>query len=113
MKKTTRRTFTVGLLVLLPSGIGAQEPGDSPGEFRLTADDPNRAPSPFIGNGRLGQVIPPLGLEPAISLMAGLYEQGPSDVPRIAAVPTWNAISVYDGEKWIEAATPVRGSASD
>jgi trehalose/maltose hydrolase-like predicted phosphorylase len=112
MRKTTRRTFTVGLLVLLPSGIGAQEPGDSPGEFLLAADDPNRAPSPFIGNGRLGQVIPPLGLEPAISLMAGLYEHGPSDVPRIAAVPIWNAISVHDGEKWIEAATPVRGSVS-
>ena len=34
--------------------------------------------------------------------MAGLYEHGPGDVPRIAALPAWNAIAVFDGERWLD-----------
>jgi len=34
--------------------------------------------------------------------MAGLYEQASADVPRIAAVPTWNAIGVFDGDRWLD-----------
>jgi protein-glucosylgalactosylhydroxylysine glucosidase len=83
----------------------AQENAPTPerdSTFLLTTDDPARSPSGFIGNGRLGVVIPPLGIEGSLSLTAGLYEQAPGDVPRIAAVPVWNAIGVFDGDRWLD-----------
>jgi protein-glucosylgalactosylhydroxylysine glucosidase len=87
---------------------GAQQTSDtSSGSFQLTTDDPDRTPSPFIGNGRLGLVIPPLGVGASLSLMAGLYEHGTDDVPRIVAVPAWNAIDVHDGTQWVAATAGV------
>ena len=69
--------------------------------FLLASSDPGRSPSPFVGNGRLGVVIPALGIGPSYSYKAGIYEHGPGDVPRIVAVPAWNAIAVFDGQEWI------------
>ncbi|MGH7624801.1 MAG: hypothetical protein ACREOJ_05695, partial [Gemmatimonadaceae bacterium] len=74
--------------------------------FLLATTDPSRAPSPFIGNGRVGVVIPALGIGASRSLTAGLYEHADADVPRIAAAPAWNAIDVFDGDHWL-AATPL------
>jgi trehalose/maltose hydrolase-like predicted phosphorylase len=85
--------------------LGAQgAPAPAPDStFLLATSDPGRSPSPFIGNGRLGVVIPALGIGASTSLFAGLYEHGPGDVPRIAAVPAWNSIGVFDGERWLHA----------
>src|SRR4051812_4678265 len=80
--------------------------------FRLTTDDPNRPPPPFIENGHIGLVIPPLGIEGSTSLIAGIYDNGAADVPRIVAVPAWNNITVFDGRGWIEPKTPIGGSVS-
>ena len=88
-------------------GAPPRPPADS--AFLLTAEDPARTPSPFIGNGRIGVVIPALGVGPTPSLAAGVFEHGPGDVPRIAAVPEWNGIGVFDGERWLETA-PADGS---
>src|ERR1041384_2175442 len=55
--------------------------------FVLSSDDPGRLPSPFIGNGHLGLVVPPLGIGGSLSLLAGLYERSPGDVPRISPAP--------------------------
>jgi len=84
----------------LALGLGVQDPAPDRGRdstFQLSTDDPSRSPSPFIGNGRFGLVIPPLGIGPSIAMVAGLYEHGPGDVPRIVAAPVWNAISLSDG----------------
>ena len=95
----------------LAGQLGAQQTRDtSSAEFRLSTDDPDRSPSPFIGNGRIGLVIPALGIGASTSLMAGMYDNGPGDVPRIVAVPSWNGIGVFDGTQWIEAKTPAGGS---
>jgi trehalose/maltose hydrolase-like predicted phosphorylase len=69
--------------------------------FLLVTGNPARAPSPFIGNGRIGLVIPALGIGAEPSLVAGLFEHGPGDVPRIAAVPAWNGIAIFDGAHWL------------
>jgi len=69
--------------------------------FLLATDDPARTPSPFIGNGRLGVVIAPLGIGATPSLAAGFYEHGPGDVPRITAVPAWNGIALFNGTRWL------------
>jgi trehalose/maltose hydrolase-like predicted phosphorylase len=82
-------------------GAPQYQPADS--TFLLASDDPARTPSPFIGNGRIGVVIPALGIGTEPSLAAGLYEHGPGDIPRIAAVPSWNGIGVFDGDRWLDA----------
>jgi protein-glucosylgalactosylhydroxylysine glucosidase len=71
--------------------------------FLLTSADPQRAPSPYIGNGRIGVVIPAMGIAPTHSYKAGMYEEGPRDVPRIVAMPAWNAVGVFDGDRWLPA----------
>jgi trehalose/maltose hydrolase-like predicted phosphorylase len=81
--------------------------------FLLVTDDPHRSPSPFIGNGRLGVVIPPLGLGGSPAFLAGLYEEAPGDVPRIAGLPAWNAVSVFDGRRWLDAKPPPAGAVRD
>jgi trehalose/maltose hydrolase-like predicted phosphorylase len=92
-------------LALLVQQLRAQD-----STFILATDDPARTPSPFIGNGRLGTVIPPLGIGAAPSFQAGLYEHGPGDVPRIVAIPAWNAISVFDGDRWLDGETQPDGA---
>ena len=85
--------------------LQAQQVGGPPldSAFLLTSRDPGRSPSPFVGNGRFGVVVPALGIGPSYSYKAGLYEHGPGDVPRIVAVPAWNAVAVFDGQEWIGA----------
>jgi len=84
--------------------LGAQQPASTTGDstFLLTTGNPHRSPSPFVGNGRLGVVIPPLGIGASASYRAGLFEHAPGDVPRIVVIPAWNAIGVFDGNRWIE-----------
>src|SRR5688572_159149 len=96
---------------LLSTCLEAQQPARAAGDsaFLLATDDPSRSPSPFVGNGRLGVVIPPLGIGGSSSFMAGLYEHGPEDVPRIVAIPAWNAIDIFDGERWL---APTQGAGS-
>ena len=71
--------------------------------FLLTSTDPQRAPSPYIGNGRIGVVIPAMGIGATQSYKAGLYEEAPRDVPRIVSIPAWNAVGVFDGDTWLPA----------
>ena len=87
----------------------ASEDSTRDSTFVLASTDPARDPSPFIGNGHVGLVIPPLGIGASHSLIAGMYENADHDVPRIAAAPAWNAIDVFDGERWLSS-TPPSGS---
>jgi trehalose/maltose hydrolase-like predicted phosphorylase len=88
------------VLICLPLLVQPLRAQDS--TFVLATDDPTRSPSPFIGNGRLGVVIPPLGIGPTPTFLAGLYEHAPQDVPRIVGLPTWTAISIHDGGGWLD-----------
>lgn len=62
--------------------------------------------SGYIGNGHFSLVSTPLGISDAPSYMAKVYDHGPDDVPRIAIIPAWNGIDIYDGEKWLSKITP-------
>ncbi len=86
---------------LLGARLGAQQ-ATPDSTFVLSTGNPHRSPSPFIGNGRLGMVIPPLGIGASAAYRAGLYENARDDVPRIAVIPAWNAIEVFDGNRWID-----------
>jgi protein-glucosylgalactosylhydroxylysine glucosidase len=98
------------LLALAAGRLSAQAPDST---FLLSTSDVRRSPSPFIGNGRVGVVIPALGIGASRSLVAGLYEHGPDDVPRIAAAPAWNAIGVFDGTRWLGTESPADSSIRD
>lgn len=96
-----------GIAVILAALINAARAAGAQGPaadsaFVLAASDPARTPSPFIGNGHIGVTVQPLGLGASPSLVAGLYEHAPLDVPRITAAPAWNAVSVFDGARWLD-----------
>ncbi len=40
--------------------------------------------------------------------MAGVYDHGPGDVPRLARLPAWNAVDVHNGTNWLNGTTSVR-----
>ncbi len=99
--------------ISLTVAVPAQQPSQRAtrdSTFLLATTDPSRAPSPFIGNGRFGVVIPPLGMGATPSIVAGAFEHGAGDVPRIAAAPAWNAIDVFDGERWLTSTRPSIGA---
>lgn len=62
--------------------------------------------SGYIGNGHFSLVSTPLGITDAPSYMAKVYDHGKDDVPRIAIIPAWNGIDIYDGETWLSKITP-------
>ncbi|MBA3894165.1 MAG: glycoside hydrolase family 65 protein [Gemmatimonadales bacterium] len=99
-----------GLILL---GILARPAAGQDSTFLLVSEDPARTPSPFLGNGRIGVVIPALGLGASASFVAGLYDLAPSDVPRIAAVPAWNAIAVFDGERRLDSTAITAGAVRE
>ena len=107
-------TFTrfIGLVAAAAVGAAATLPAQVPSDdssFVLSSDDPARAPSPFIGNGRIGLVIPALGLGPAESYVAGLYEEAPGDVPRIAGIPVWIPLGVCHRAGCLDSTAVARG----
>src|SRR3954454_11158303 len=91
--------------LFLASGLEAQasSPQSPDSTFLLQSTDPARRPSPFIGNGHLGMVVPALGLGPAPAYMTALFEEAPRDVPRIVVVPAWGALGLYNGSRWLAA----------
>jgi glycosyl hydrolase family 65 len=80
--------------IALAVAVGASPLPAQDSLWYLDTRDPARTPSPFIGNGRIGLVIPALGLGPAPSYRAGLYEDAPGDVPRIVQVPAWTPLAI-------------------
>jgi trehalose/maltose hydrolase-like predicted phosphorylase len=94
------------------SGLAAQTPAavSADSTFILSTTDLAHIPSPFIGNGRLGVVVPPLGIGSSPSFLAGLYENVPTDVPRIVTIPSWTALSVFDGRRWLNPERPDENS---
>ena len=86
----------VTLLVVLARSVASQD-----STFLLSTTDPGYRTPTFVGNGAFSLVATPLGTAPALSFAAGVYDAAPGDVPRIAALPAWNAIDVFDGQAWL------------
>lgn len=107
----SQRSFVLSVLSALSVvSVTPLLPQQADSSFLLNTTDPRRSPSPFIGNGRLGIVIPALGIGATQSYLAGLYEHGPTDVPRIAGLPSWNAVAIYDGARWLDTTAVTSGS---
>jgi len=101
--------------LFLASTLAAQaSPPQAPDStFLLESNDPARRPSPFIGNGHLGMVVPALGLGPAPTYLAALFEEAPRDVPRIVVIPAWGALGLYNGSRWLAADSNPAGAVKD
>jgi protein-glucosylgalactosylhydroxylysine glucosidase len=88
------------MLLLVAGPIAAQD-----STFLLVADRPSADFPVALGNGRFSMLTSPRGVDPTHSFLAGLYERARGDVPRIASLPAWNAIDVFDGTSWLGGTT--------
>ena len=105
-------THFIGLIAAAAVGAAAALPAQVSSDdssFVLSSDDPARSPAPFIGNGRIGLVIPPLGIGPADSYVAGHYEEGRGDVPRIVRIPVWIPLGICRREGCLDSTATAGG----
>lgn len=93
--------FLLFFSALLIQSVFAQD-----SSFVLTATTLEPYHASFLGNGYLSIATSRLGTGPDPSYMARVYDQGKGDIPRIAELPAWNAIDVYNGQRWLNE-TPV------
>src|SRR5260370_15392204 len=93
------------LLVLSWSTVAGQ---DSTFVFRTQALSPYTRT--YLGNGHFSLVSSQLGADPAESFMIKVYDHSPGDVPRIAALPAWNEVNVFNGQHWLSDAPLESGS---
>lgn len=69
--------------------------------FILTAGKEQQYYSTYLGNGYFSISSSQLGTLPSESYMIKFYDEGKGDIPRIAALPSWNEINYFDGNKWL------------
>jgi len=84
------------LLMLFWSAAAGQE-----GTFVFRAQALSPYTRTYLGNGQFGLVSSQLSTNPAESFMVKVYDHSPGDVPRIAALPAWNEVNVFNGEHWL------------
>lgn len=95
----------VALLFLLPSlcvpSLLAQ--GNS---FLLTTESFEPYIPAYVGNGYFSYVTSRLGTDSTASFMAGVYDHVEGDIPRIAELPAWSEVNLFDGRNWLNETTP-------
>jgi trehalose/maltose hydrolase-like predicted phosphorylase len=91
-----RRFAMMALFLLVAAPVAAQD-----STFLLVADEPTSEHPAALGNGRFSMLTSPRGVSPTYSFLAGLYERARGDVPRVAALPAWNAIDFFNGDSWL------------
>ena len=69
--------------------------------FVFRADSLTPYTRTYLGNGVFSLVSSQLATKPAESYMIKVYDRAADDVPRIAALPAWNEVNVFNGERWL------------
>ncbi len=70
--------------------------------FKTDRQPPDKNYTPtYIGNGFISLSSTELGSDGAESFMAGLFDEAPEDIARIAALPNWNEIDLFTGSSWL------------
>lgn len=69
--------------------------------YILTAGKEQNYYPTYIGNGHFSISSSQLGTTPTESYMINFYDEGKNDIPRIAALPSWNEINYFNGVKWL------------
>lgn len=96
-RRGRRASLSVALLVALlaPAAAGAQT-----NDWLRSTTVPATVPA-YLGNGRFSLTGSPRGTEPSLSFIAGVFERGEDDIPRITALPAWNEIDIDVGDGWL------------
>jgi trehalose/maltose hydrolase-like predicted phosphorylase len=97
--------------LFLPPGVFA----DSGSGFDLTATERNFSlyfPT-YLANGFFTTSSSLRGTDPTLSLMVGVIDYTPGDVPRPAALPSWAEMDYFDGVAWLNATPVTAGSFRD
>ena len=90
------KLFFIHIAISLLTSIFPQD-----SNFLLTTGKTHNYYPCYIGNGHFSISSSQLGTIPTESYMIKLYDKGKNDIPRIAALPEWNEINYFDGEKWL------------
>jgi trehalose/maltose hydrolase-like predicted phosphorylase len=99
------------VVVLSVVAMAGLSPQDS--SFTVSTTDPAYRASGFLGNGAFSLITTPLGTSPAPSFAAGVYDAAPGDVPRIAELPAWSAVDVWNGRGWLNQVAPDTAALKD
>jgi hypothetical protein len=95
----------IAAVLVMGNAISASAARGATDVFSLSANIEDLADyyPTYLANGYFSLASSPLGSEGTDSLMAGLVDHSPGDVSRPAAVPRWNEIDYFDGERWLNA----------
>ncbi|MBX6362463.1 MAG: glycoside hydrolase family 65 protein [Gemmatimonadetes bacterium] len=110
IRRAGRRAAALSPALALLAGAAGPLRAQRADSLLLRADTPVASARAYVGNGRFTLLGSPRGTEGALSFLAGLYEHFPGDVPRIAALPAWNAVDVHDGAGWLDSTALAPGS---
>src|SRR5258705_3904794 len=92
-------------LLTAMAGLAGTAQGADP-TFLLEARDLTPYTRTYLGNGLIGQSSSQLGTQSAECFMAGVYDHAPGDVERLARLPEWNEVDVWNGRVWLNSASP-------
>lgn len=67
----------------------------------------------YLGNGHFSLSSSKSGISPVESYMVKIFDHGNDDIPRIASLPAWNVIDLFNGKKWLGKAELSRNSLQD
>ncbi|HYK11371.1 MAG TPA: hypothetical protein VEV39_11270 [Gemmatimonadales bacterium] len=101
-------TPVIVLELVAMTGVAAQD-----SSFLVATTDPAYRTPGFLGNGAFSLVTTPLGSSPAPSYAAGVYDAFPGDVARIAELPAWNTIDIWNGTSWLNRVNADTGLLKD
>ena len=91
---------SVKYLILFVSFLSVNLFAQNPSFIFKTKSLDNYTPT-YIGNGYISLASTRLGCNEAESFMAGLFDEAPGDIARIAALPAWNQIDLFTGTSWL------------
>lgn len=92
-----------------PGSFSIQASADSSFDLSVTEKDLTNLYFPaYLANGFFTTTTSLRGTDPTLSLMVGVMDYTPGDVPRPAALPSWAEIDYFNGTAWLNF-TPVTG----
>jgi protein-glucosylgalactosylhydroxylysine glucosidase len=100
MTMAGRLIIFLPLLFLVP-GITAQN--ESSFDLTATKDNFGLYYPTYLANGFFTTSTSPRGTDATLSFMVGVMDYTVSDVPRLAALPSWAEMDYFDGTAWLNA----------
>ncbi len=101
--RMSRLFFPLGACAALLACASALRAADA--SFQFEARSPQPYTAAYLGNGVISLVTTPLGTAPGRSFVAGVYDETPGDVPRIASAAAWNEVDIFNGSHWLNSAS--------